>query len=391
MRINKNKYNCCGCSACAARCPKQAIEMRPDDMGFLYPVIDDGKCIDCGVCGKVCNFQPNDLMQHEVSVKEVFGGRLKDEDSLARSQSGGAFWALATNIIKNHGVVYGAAFSPDFTAVHIRATTMEELEALRGSKYVQSRICDTYREVKDDLKGGRVVLFSGTPCQVAGLYGYLGSVSADNLFTVDLVCHGVPAPQVWKDYLAYIEKQSNKKIARCIFRNKSFGWGSHIETFYFADGTKTSNHIFRDLFYSHLIIRESCHHCPYANLHRVSDITIGDYWGWESISSRFNDKKGVSLFLINTDKGKTMFKSAQGALEYEKSNLGDCLQPQLKAPAFRPDSKDKFLMDYSNRGFDYVIRRYGFVGWRYKLKMATNAVILLNKKIIWQINHRLGL
>lgn len=102
-------------------------------------------------------------------------------------------------------------------------------------------------------------------------------------------------------------------------------------------------------------------------------------------------KKGVSLFLINTDKGKTMFKSAQGALEYEKSNLGDCLQPQLKAPAFRPDSKDKFLMDYSNRGFDYVIRRYGFVGWRYKLKMATNAVILLNKKIIWQINHRLGL
>lgn len=391
MRIDKNKYNCCGCSACAARCPKQAIEMRPDDMGFLYPVIDDGKCINCGVCEKVCKFQPNDFVHHEITVKEVLGGRLKDKDNLARSQSGGAFWALATNIIHSHGVVYGAAFSPDLTVAHIRTTTMEELGKLRGSKYVQSRIEGTYREVTNDLQNGRVVLFSGTPCQVAGLYGYLGSINIDNLFTVDLVCHGIPAPQVWNDYMAYIEKQSNKKIARCIFRDKSFGWGSHIETFNFADGTKTSNHIFRDLFYSHLIIRESCHLCPYANLHRVSDVTIGDYWGWENVSRRFNDQKGVSLFLVNTDKGEKMIKSAQSDLEYEKSNLQDCLQPQLKGPASRPGNKDKFFMDYTDKGFCYVIRRYGFVGWRYKLKETINALILFNKKIMWHINHRLDL
>ena len=390
--MRKDKDDCCGCSACAARCPKKAIEMRPDDMGFLYPVIDEKKCIDCGLCEKVCNFYPNALDRHEVTVKEVFGGRLKYEELLAKSQSGGAFWSLATNVIKSHGVVYGVAFSSDFAAEHIRTTTLEALEKLRGSKYVQSRIGDVYREVKDDLESGREVLFSGTPCQVAGLYGYLGPVSsANNLFTVDLVCHGIPAPQVWKDYLSYIEKNNNKKIVRCIFRDKSYGWGSHVETFYFADGTKSSNYVFRDLFYSHLVIRESCHHCPYANLNRVSDITIGDYWGWQRVSPRFNDQKGVSLFLINTAKGEKLFKSAQRVLEYEKSHLEDCLQPQLKGPAFRPDNKDKFQKDYLNRGFGYVIRRYGFVGWRYNLKTAINAIILFNKKIKWHINHRLGL
>lgn len=386
MQLIKNKDNCFGCSICAIKCPQQAIRMRSDSMGFIYPDIDESKCIDCGLCSNICTINSTHD-KSAITVKKVYACRLIDRKELTKSQSGGAFWALAKNIIERGGVVYGAAFLNDFSVVHIRTTTLEEMEKLRGSKYVQSDIQYTLDSIKADLKSKLTVLFTGTPCQIAGLRKFIGPAESENLYTIDLICHGVPAPFVWKDYVKWISKRHEGIITDCLFRDKSFGWGSHIETFKFTNGTKISKHLFRDLFYNHFIIRESCHNCPYTNLNRGSDITIGDYWGWEKVSSQFNDQRGVSLVLINTNKGQNLFEKAKEFLEYEKSNIKDCMQPQLQEPAHRPVDKNQFVDDYTSRGFDYVIHKYGFIGWKYELNVVIKGITTIFCKIKWHIKH----
>lgn len=379
MQQEKLQCNCCGCGACALKCPKQAISMQPDNMGFLIPVIDNQQCIDCGCCEKVCSFKKQ--QKHKQQPLKVYGGQLKDLEALSKSQSGGAFWALACQIIENYGVVYGATLNDNFTATHIRVTSIHNLKRLRGSKYIQSVVGDIYCGVEADLKQGRKVLFSGTPCQVSGLMAYLSPKQYENLFTVDLVCHGVPSPQVWKDYLHWIENKVGDKITHCNFRNKKYGWRSHLETFIFEKKGEVTQSIFKDLFYSHLVIRESCHNCPFTNLSRVSDVTVGDYWGWSSGSSRFCDKKGVSLILINTIKGDELFEAAKQNLLIESSNVQDYLQPQLKHPAERPLEKDAFINDYHAKGFEYALRKYAIIGWRKNIRTFWEQFYLFVQKV----------
>ena len=235
----KTREECCGCSACYSVCNHKAIEMVPDGMGFLYPQVDNNNCVDCGLCLKNCQFKKDYETEKKTETPIVFAFRHKDENEMAKSQSGGAFALLSDYILENGGVVYGVGYTGHFRAIHKRATTKEERDELRKSKYVQSDVSTTFIDVKNDLRAGKMVMFTGTPCQTAGLRKFIGAKLSEKLYVMDIVCHGVSAPYVWRDYLKWLEKKKNKRIINVNFRNKSlFGWKSHKETFMFEDDTQ---------------------------------------------------------------------------------------------------------------------------------------------------------
>lgn len=356
MRINKHKEDCCGCSACAQICPQKAISLVPDVLGFKYPVIDDKLCIDCGLCVKVCQFK-TDYQTFEVHDPEIYAFRNKDEDQLLRSQSGAAFWTLAKSIIKEGGVVYGVGFADNFRVVHKRVTTLEALEELRGSKYVQSDVCNTFLETKNDLKQGLKVLYSGTSCQIAGLKAYVGKNLRKNLYSIDLVCHGVPSPKIWSDYLASLNNKFDNCISRVNFRDKSKGWNVHIESY----EIKEQKYYFTNyvhMFYSHIMLRECCYSCPYTNFNRVSDITVADFWGWDKVSDLFQDNKGVSLLMVNSDKGQYLLDLVRDEIHLISSDRKSCMQHNLSAPSVRNNLRSEFETDYALYGYDYVTKKY---------------------------------
>ena len=362
MRVDtKKNEECCGCTACESACPHGAIRMEADGLGFLYPRIDDSKCVDCGLCVKVCQFGKGYSREGRWDVPEVYAVRLKDEVQLSRSQSGGAFYALAVRMLERGGVVYGAGFVDHFRVVHKRVETVAELEELRGSKYVQSDLRGVFPRVKDDLRAGRKV--------------YVGRRLRAGLYTVDLVCHGVPSPAVWADYVDYVERKTGEKCESVKFRDKAFGWASHRETFCFAYGRKLDRVTFRVLFYKHYMLRDSCHVCPYTNLQRCSDVTVGDFWGWTRISREFGDNKGVSLVLVSSERGRELFDEAKSGLYLIPSNPTDCLQPQLQYPSGRHHLREAFIRDYEARGFEYVARRYGDLGWRYRAALLKGRIV----------------
>lgn len=231
-----NKADCCGCTACASVCAHNAITMLPDAMGFLYPVVDAAKCVDCGLCEKVCAF--NDYYDTSLNLQQpqAYAARHKDMAEVETSRSGAAFIAISDYILENGGVVYGAGYANHFRVVHKRATTKEERDEFKGSKYVQSDLRGVFRQVRQDLKDGLIVLFSGTPCQTSGLNSYVGKKLRERLVLVDIVCHGVPGPNLWRDYIAYLEKKQGAEICWVNFRDKQeFGWAAHKETFKFVN------------------------------------------------------------------------------------------------------------------------------------------------------------
>lgn len=232
-----NPADCCGCSACASVCSKNAIVMKPDALGFLYPFVDEAKCVDCGLCEKVCSFNDHYDVSLNLSQPLAYGARHKNAEEVASSRSGAAFIAISDYILENGGVVYGAGYADHFRVVHKRAINKEERNEFKGSKYVQSDMNTVFREVKKDLKAGLVVLFSGTPCQTSGLNAFVGKQLRKNLFLVDIVCHGVPGPYLWRDYIAYLEKIQGSPIVWVNFRDKQkYGWRAHLESFIFKNG-----------------------------------------------------------------------------------------------------------------------------------------------------------
>ena len=385
IKINK-KQDCCGCTACESICPHNAIRIEADTLGFLYPVVDADKCVECSLCEKVCQFNSNYKRYSNYDEPLVYALRLKDTEQLLRSQSGGAFWGIAHHILGNGGVIYGAMFEESWRVVHRRATNAEELEKLRMSKYVQSDMRGVFKQIKEDLKQGNTVLFSGTACQVAGLKAYIPQKLHDNLVCVDIVCHGVPSPKVWKDYVNYLQKRYESRIVEACFRNKRFGWHGAKETFRFENGREIVRQTSNRLYFSGISMRESCANCQFTNLKRVSDLTIGDFWGIPKDSPYEKDKKGLSLLLINSDKGAKVFDQIKDRFITEKSNTTDCLQPQLQYPSRMSPLHDNFIKEYAEKGFLYVAKEYGDMGWKYHVRELKKNIRMLMYKTIWALH-----
>ena len=325
-----NKQDCCGCSACVQRCPKHCITLKEDGEGFLYPHVNSDECIDCGLCEKVCP----ELHHGERHIPlEVYAAKNKDESIRMQSSSGGIFTLLAEKVIQEGGVVFGAAFDANWEVMHTYAETMEGLVDFRGSKYMQSRIGTAYQDAEYFLKQGRKVLFSGSPCQIKGLKLFLRK-NYDNLIAVDFICHGVPSPKVWREYLKEtIARKSGKNsvlpypipckigIDTVDFRSKSTGWKKYSfaltlsETL--AEGAQNtvllssvfSENPFMRAFLADLILRPSCYSCPSKSGRSGSDLTIADYWAIPQVAPEFDDDKGVSLVLVQTEKGKSFYQS----------------------------------------------------------------------------------
>lgn len=367
-----DKTRCCGCTACQAACPHDAIVMKPDVLGFTYPEVDMSACVDCGLCEKVCAFvQDCDayLPVDRSLTAEVQAARHKDGDVVAASQSGGVFTALSDAVLSEGGVIYGAAYKGLDEVSHIRAESAQERNLLRGSKYVQSDMGQIFRSVREDLVNGRKVLFSGTPCQVAGLKSYIPERLHENLLLVDFICHGVPSPSVWKDYVEYMSRKGN--IVRAIFRDKSVsGWKEHFDSFLYEDGKKRTGDTFRVLFYKNIILRHNCGNCPYNVTAHPADVTIGDFWGVAEVLPDMDPGAGTSMVICNTEKGKILLSSAARELELETVSLTyDFMSrknPNLVRPANIYKDRRRFEEEYSRKGFLHVARRWGDLGWRYK-------------------------
>ena len=385
IQIN-DPADCCGCSACASVCAHGAITMKPDVLGFLYPMVDTDKCTGCGLCEKVCAFHDDYDRSLNLLQPTAYGARHKEIKEVESSRSGAAFIALSDYIMEQGGVVYGAGYTDHFRVVHKRATTKEQRNEFKGSKYVQSDLGDTFLQVKQDLKAGFTVLFSGTPCQTAGLHSFVGSRLRDNLILVDIVCHGVPSPYIWRDYIKYLEGKAKADIIHVDFREKEHcGWRAHKEAFRYSDAKrgKEIKETYTHLFYKHIMFRHSCGVCKYTNLQRPSDITIADFWGWEKTNPTANsDDKGLSLVLCNTEKGRQLFESVKERMNIFPAELSNCMQPNLKQPsAIHPQRMD-FERDYARKGFVYVMKRYGNIGWRYKVERYMGKIKRAIKRII---------
>ena len=380
-----NPADCCGCTACASICAHNAITMQPDVMGFLYPVVDTDKCIDCGLCEKVCAFNDHYDTGLNLPRPDAYAARHKDVNEVETSRSGAAFIAISDWILRQGGAVYGAGYTDHFRVVHKRAMTKEERDEFKGSKYVQSDLRGVFRQVKQDLKNGMIVLFSGTPCQTSGLNSYVGKKLRENLYLVDIVCHGVPGPYIWRDYLDFLEKKRGDKICWVNFRDKQmFGWSAHREVFKFVKGGGKMS--FTYLFYQHIMFRHSCGKCHFCNTKRPSDITIADFWGWQKTAPNINkDDKGVSLVLVNTEKGRKLFEAIRNDLIVIPAELENCLQPNLQHPSvFHSQYKD-FEKDYKEKGFVYIMNRYGNLGWRYQVRSLARKIKNRVNKIIMNI------
>lgn len=296
-------------------------------------------------------------------VQKVFAVRHGSEDVRLDSRSGGAFTALSDVILRDHGVVYGCILDDQLRAVHVRATDGALRDRMRGSKYVQSDLSDTFKGVAVDLKAGQVVMFTGTPCQIAGLKAYLSGVDTTNLLCVDLLCHGVPSPVVLRDYLQW-QNKTGTEISRFDFRNKQkYGWNSHIETVYYANGTHRDSRVYSTIFYGHCALRPSCYQCPYRSTQRQGDISLGDYWGVDAAAPGINDNKGVSCVLINSQKGEYYFNEIKEDITSYETRMTDCMQPALAENFPRPGNREMFWEDYRRRPFRYIAKKYG----RYRL------------------------
>lgn len=325
--------------------------MDEDNEGFRYPVIDIDACIDCGKCERAC---PELHDYSERIPLATYAAKSKDDQILKESSSGGVFTLLAEKVISSGGMVFGASFDDKWNVVHSEATKSEELAKFRGSKYLQSLIVDTYSKTKEYLKARRLVLFSGTPCQVAGLKTFLGK-EYSNLIIVDFVCHGVPSPMVWQKYLA----QFKKEFKTISFRDKSYGWKEFSLCINSADSETTekfNQNKYMQVFLHNLCLRPSCYSCSFKSGKSGSDITLGDFWGIEHIDPTVDDDKGTSLVMVNTVKGQEMFddlnldyksESYEGAVKYNPS-----ITDSVSIPAYR----DLFMSKINKNSFDMAYR-----------------------------------
>ena len=351
---------CYSCRSCEQSCPKFCITMQENEEGFLYPAVDDSRCINCGVCMKHC--PALGTVKDASSEQKSYAAYLKDGRKLAESTSGGVFAGIAEQVIEAGGVVFGAAYDENLYVRQTAADTVEGLGALKGSKYVESDTGDTFFRTKELLEAGRTVFYSGTPCQIAGLKAYLGR-EYDNLLTADLICHGVPSRKLFKKYLEWQGKKTGGKIIYVGFRDKDIGgWscGGKVKT---KTKTKTMNG-FTDPYYASFLrcetYRESCYQCPYSSMNRPGDITIGDFWGAENYYPDIDKTKGVSCIIVNTAKGRCFFDLAKERFYLRSTPLKN-IQSQndnLNHPSQRPMIRSTIYTDIDTKPLNMFFKRF---------------------------------
>lgn len=338
--------HCTGCGACLNGCSRQAIQMQEDVKGYSYPFINEALCVNCSKCVAICPA----LHKVEGSVpKTVLAAFDKNEASRKKSSSGGIFACLADKVLATGGSVFGAAMDVDLTVRHREITCPADLDQLRGSKYVQSEIGLCYQQAEQRLRENKQVLFSGTPCQIAGLKAYLGR-EYPNLLTVDILCHGVPSPGLFRKYVAGEEALAGAKMTEMQFRSKRIGWKKFFTVRRFENGTEANwPDTFVPGFLQNLYLRDSCYSCKYATEKRQGDITLGDYWGYTESAPAYleDDDKGISLVLINSEKGQQAFCRIRHQLAVSEKNLEDAKvgNPVLYKPCERSEAYESFWQD----------------------------------------------
>lgn len=319
-----DKRDCTGCWGCVNTCPKLCITMKTDEEGFDYPIVDESTCIKCKKCVNACPVLHKEEIQNSPVAYACFN---KDEEIRKKSSSGGIFTLIATNVIEDNGVVFGARFNNLFEVEHSYVESVEDVKVFRGSKYVQSKIGYTFTEVKKFLENGRKVLFSGTPCQIGGLKSFLGK-DYENLICIDIICHGVPSPLAWNKYKNEIS--NGKKITDVSFRDKTYGWKDYSFRMDFEDGTsyfeKGSENKYIRGFIGDIYLRNSCYQCKFKTLHRQSDLTLADFWGIENINKQMDDGKGTSFVILNSNKGNKIFNEIKSQIKIQLVNLNEAIK-----------------------------------------------------------------
>lgn len=344
------EQSCTGCELCVRLCPQKCIDMRQDAEGFFYPAVNEAECIQCGQCLKICNRKKQ---QDPTALRDTYLGYHQEAAVRAGSSSGGLFYALAKMVLDHGGSVYGAAYAEDFSVKHLRITQLDEMGQLMTSKYVQSHIVDSFRAIQEDLKNGKQVLFSGTPCQVAAVQCFIGKHPCrDHLLLVDFICHGVPSPGVWQSYLQYLQSKNGSKPEAVSFRDKSKGWHDYHFSADFAGTELLESHelnAYMRSFLSDKNIRPSCYECSFKGDQYFSDITLGDAWKIEKDYPDWADDKGTSLFVVRTEKGKAALKQISDRFAYRQTSYDawTSMNPSLVQATERPMGRNAFFADFS--------------------------------------------
>ncbi len=357
MNLFDSKHQCYGCGACSNICSKNAIILKQDVNGFYYPEISSALCIECGLCAKVCQIGKE---TNKLNNKSEFCFGIKANDEIREhSSSGGIFTLISDSILKDNGVCVGVKYDEKFNVVFDVASTAQQRDKFCGSKYVQGDLRDVFKKVKHYLQSGTNVLFSGTPCQVNALNFFLESLNVDTnlLLTIDLVCHGVPSPKVWKEYVSELQETYNSELSEFTFRDKNSGWHGYHILAKFKNGLvireNSATMSFVKLFTKDLMLRPSCYKCRYSSLNRTGDITIGDFWGIENIDVDFSDNQGVSLVMFNTEKAKKYLEDIETKIRIKKYETSMLKQHNLYAPT----KKVVIMMIFGNFFLNMVIKR----------------------------------
>ncbi len=387
----ESPMDCCGCTACESVCAHKAIVMRPDSEGFMYPHTDAEKCAGCGLCEKACPIVKRKTVDLDKStVLRYCASRIKNQDVLMSSSSGGAFSALASVVIGKGGVVCGAVYGGQQPVSHVFAETMEELARMRGSKYVQSDLRGVFSQVLSFLRHDRWVLFAGTPCQVDGLRGFLRG-DYPKLITADLVCHGVPSPLVYREYVALASRRSGREVAYIDMRYKpSHGWSHDFSyRFHYTSGETEVDppHIldWGRLMFSELVSRPVCGECPYTNLNRVGDFTLADFWDDDHLLPELYSTRGTSLCLVNSDKGLQLLGEVEKVMDVWQITKEAAMQPCLYRNVPKNPRRKLFWEFYGSHGFEATYEKFFVVSRFQRFKNRVKRMLGIEHKKLFRL------
>lgn len=353
------KKKCSGCGACKSACPVNAIYMKEDNEGFWYPFIDEEKCIKCNLCEKVCPIGKTNTVKPEF----VYAAKNKDVDVRMKSTSGAIFTAIAEYVFSNNGVVFGCEMDEEKKVFTSCAKNLEELVKHRGAKYVQSDGRESFKETKEHLENGRLVLYTGTPCQIAGLKRFLHK-DYENLILCDLVCHSVPSQKALKKYIEYLEVKHKESVKKISFRDKTnSSWDKSSITIEFISGAVHSENVYENIyikgFNKGLFSRPACSECSFKNFANCADITIADYWGIEDVDKTFFDKAGVSLLIVNNKKGRYVFEKIEKKIDYIETSIEEAIvkNPHIEVPMKEHKDRKVFFEKIDDEDFAKLIER----------------------------------